>query len=89
MTNSSRGMTSPSRRPRISSGGVRGAGIYQRAAGFVKRDQLVSGVVFVRLATPSPGAEPEMGDEQSAASYPALFHGTNLAASQRGIWLRL
>jgi len=70
-------------------GGVRGAGIYQRAAGFVERDQLVSGVVFVRLATPSPGAEPEMGDEQSAASYPALFHGTNLAAPHRGIWLRL
>jgi len=55
----------------------------------VKRDQLVSGVVLVRLATPSPGAEPEMRDEQSAASYPALFHGTNLAAPHRGISLSL
>jgi hypothetical protein len=52
----------------------------------VKRDQLISGVVFVRLATPSPGSEPEVGDEQPAVSYPALFHGTNLSALQRNIW---
>src|SRR6185503_16820886 len=68
-------------------GGVRGAGIYQRAAVFEEREQLDSAVDFVRLDTPSPDAEREMEVELSAASCPALFHGTNIAYAQGGIWL--